>query len=487
MSARLAAALLATLGLTACGGGGSSNDPPGVPEPSPPAADATISLSGVAAIGAALDGAAVSVSGPEGVLLNVETLLTDGNGRYSISLDADQAFPVLIEVLTPEGATLRAIVEASEEPGPAVTAHINPITDLVARRLTARFASIQATLEAAAGAPELVRRAGDDAVQSLLGPEAQYARFATDADFIAAGRGSEVPSVTDTVLDTLGAAAARSSIPLVDFLAERTALPVPRPLMRDPGFQVRLVTQLVERGNAGEDVVTRLTAADLFTPTAAGGTQPLLETVAARVPMLLDDLAADLEALGVDARTSDLAMRALAEAIARYAESRAEDFGADSAATASAIAENAVGAQIAATMVAALVPLTASLSAGGADDLLDGDAMVRVSEQIGAATGEIFAALNPEQVTSNDFSPLAASLLDTRLGALNSDTLAALESGTAGLEDVVPPAADVGIVQEEIRIILEQQPGLVGADADAVLETLPNAWNRADWNSLTWS
>lgn len=487
MKTRLGVTLLLCVSLAACGGGGGGGDRdlPG-DSASPAPAPSSLTIGGIAAVGAALDGATVSVSGPDGVLLDAETILTGRDGRYSLDLDAGQAFPLLIEVLTPEGDILRAIVDAPEDPAGTITAHVNPITDLVTRRLTEQSTSLEAALGAVAEAADLLRQAGDDAVQSLLGPEAQYAAFAADPGFTAADGSGGVPSVTDTVLDTLGVLAGREGLALTDFLAARVALPEPEPLMSDPGFQVRLVAQLIEQGNAGTDIVNRLAESSLVTPIAQGGSQPVLETMAARLPGLLDELGADLEALGTDRRTADLTAQALVEALARYAESRTADFESDPAETAAALADEALGAQFVDTMVATLVPLAGSLAAEGAGDLLTGDAMAAVADRIGAAAGEVFAAISPEQILSNDFSLLAGTIVSDRLGNLDGDVLAALESGTASLDEVVPEPADLGVVQEQIRATLEQSPELVAGSTEVVLDVLPNAWDQADWDLLTW-
>lgn len=115
----------ATALLVACGGGGGSTPEPTQPQPRV--------VSGVAATGAAMTGATVSVVDARGLEV-ARSSPVGADGRYSVTLPAEARAPFVLKAELP-GEPLQVSVLADAPPGPA-TANITPITTLVAARLS---------------------------------------------------------------------------------------------------------------------------------------------------------------------------------------------------------------------------------------------------------------------------------------------------------------------------------------------------------------
>lgn len=103
--------------LAACGGDDSDSDPP--PAPS------SITLSGTAAKGAALAGAAVSVKCAAGT----GATTTGADGKYSVTL-SNASLPCALKVVGTEGSTFHSIVAGGGNSG-SFTANLSPLTEMV--------------------------------------------------------------------------------------------------------------------------------------------------------------------------------------------------------------------------------------------------------------------------------------------------------------------------------------------------------------------
>jgi hypothetical protein len=114
-SRRVRAAAMAVLAasVAACGGGGGSSDGP---------TPTTLTVSGTAATGAAIAGAAIDVKCASGTA----TGTTQADGNYSVSV-AGGAWPCVIRVTAAGGAPLHSMAVGS---GIAATANITPLTQL---------------------------------------------------------------------------------------------------------------------------------------------------------------------------------------------------------------------------------------------------------------------------------------------------------------------------------------------------------------------
>lgn len=139
-----AASVAAVVLLTACGGGGSSNRSTGNTSQSVGGATATqavgpVTLMGVAAMGAPLLGATVSVVDANGVLQGTTTT-NASDGSYSLLLSASNIpLPLLIEAngvdMAGTPTSLHTVVQAATSGATRITAHINSATDAVVAML----------------------------------------------------------------------------------------------------------------------------------------------------------------------------------------------------------------------------------------------------------------------------------------------------------------------------------------------------------------
>lgn len=124
---RLLAISLSTsvlLGLSACGGGGSS-------DASAPATTNTTTFSGTAATGAAMSGAAISISCMKGT----GSATTAANGSYSANL-TDITLPCALKATSADGNTvLYSLTSPSVTASTNQTANITPLTQLLVAKL----------------------------------------------------------------------------------------------------------------------------------------------------------------------------------------------------------------------------------------------------------------------------------------------------------------------------------------------------------------
>lgn len=156
--ARSLLASAAVLVIAACGGGGGSGSTGTTAPPAPPSNQnlsppiAKSSLSGLAATGAPVAGAAVAVQCASGATLNGST---DANGKWSLEL-SNQAFPCLVTVsggTLPAGQSLYSVAIDKDS-----ALNVTPLTTLItagaAGALPASLASDAAALTAASKALE---------------------------------------------------------------------------------------------------------------------------------------------------------------------------------------------------------------------------------------------------------------------------------------------------------------------------------------------
>lgn len=111
--------LLAALALAGCGGGGGSEPAASTPPTVAPAAQPTVTISGIAAVGAALEGAEVEIINGTGRRV---TTLTARDGRFSGAVI--EAAPYLLRVAAPAGQTLYSFAAQ------AGNVNITPLTTL---------------------------------------------------------------------------------------------------------------------------------------------------------------------------------------------------------------------------------------------------------------------------------------------------------------------------------------------------------------------
>lgn len=160
---------LLMLALAGCGGGGGSSPAAGG---SSTVAPAGVTVSGVAAMGAAFTGAVITVLDSRGVTVGTsQPVGTDG--AYSITLDAAAVAPfVLVATRTDANGATQSLVSVIASAS-ATTANITPITTLIASRLSPSGDPAKLASELAAGSAVISAQAVADTVaevQAILAP-----------------------------------------------------------------------------------------------------------------------------------------------------------------------------------------------------------------------------------------------------------------------------------------------------------------------------
>lgn len=134
--------------LTACGGGGGAETTAPAPTPPPPPpAGTTVTLTGIAARGAALPGAAVSIkcAGGNG------SATTSSSGAYTVAI-ANASLPCALAVTGTDGTVLHSLRAGTETTG-SFNVNITPLTELVVASAAGATPSAFFSGYAAASAP----------------------------------------------------------------------------------------------------------------------------------------------------------------------------------------------------------------------------------------------------------------------------------------------------------------------------------------------
>ncbi|MCB1694272.1 MAG: hypothetical protein KDI19_15980, partial [Pseudomonadales bacterium] len=127
---RIVAMWMAVMCIAACDNDRREASAPGAPPPAPePAME--IVLSGIAATGAALDGAVLEIVDASGNAVDIGDVLTGDDGAYQVNLPSGTNLPVIVRVTPPGGTPLVTIVPPSADDTTDVIANINPVTNLV--------------------------------------------------------------------------------------------------------------------------------------------------------------------------------------------------------------------------------------------------------------------------------------------------------------------------------------------------------------------
>lgn len=191
-----AVALAATL--AACGGGGGGTTSGGV---APPAA--TVTLTGVAATGAAFTGAVITVIDSRGQTVGTSQPVGD-TGGYSITLSAGAVAPfVLVATRTDANGASETLVSVVPSAS-TTTANITPITTLIASRLSPNGDPTQLDDALTAGTVTITPQAVADTVtevQAILAP--LLSATGTDAVNPLTGTFSTDGTGYDRLLDSL--------------------------------------------------------------------------------------------------------------------------------------------------------------------------------------------------------------------------------------------------------------------------------------------
>ena len=211
---RLFCLLPVVLAMAACGGGSDSTDPVPPPPTTPP------TLTGTAATGAAIAGAALDIRCNGGST----TATTGTDGSYSVSLTAG-ALPCVLRVTAGDGTVLHSLAAGT---GSAARANITPVSELVMASLSGGTPSSYFDAFDATAAGALTAAKADAAVAAVVTTLKAGGVDLTDTGNVltatlVAANGSTAGNAFDQVLDALKTKLTTNN-PGIDFKTALAAL-----------------------------------------------------------------------------------------------------------------------------------------------------------------------------------------------------------------------------------------------------------------------
>jgi len=200
---RSLSALVATTSLVAACGGGGSDDPPAPPPPAP------ASVSGTAAVGAALANAQVSVTDASKASVCTEAaIVTTGAGSFTCTMVAGKAAPFLVVVTDPSGAyaPLLSIVASTPQAGTPLIVNATPLTTAIVAQLSPSGDALALVADPTLMNVDTLNSVRTNVLAQLaptlaaLGAPAGYDPFSTP---ITAATASQNGNTADRVIETL--------------------------------------------------------------------------------------------------------------------------------------------------------------------------------------------------------------------------------------------------------------------------------------------
>ncbi|MDZ7685345.1 MAG: hypothetical protein U5O39_10400 [Gammaproteobacteria bacterium] len=470
-----------TMLLTGCGGGGSSSPPP-TAGPEPDEEPVTTTVEGVAAIGAALDGATVEVIDANGSAVDIPDTLTGADGSYQIDLPEDTALPIIVRVTPPDGEPLLTVVQDLGDASTGITANINPITDLTAQTaLGGVDESSNSDLGGALGMldPTTLDETGEQIVQNVLGANVSYDTYANDPDFIA-NDGTNPGSAADAALDTLARRADDAGTTTKDALALFAEAEQPPRLMEDPTFQVEIVSEMVKGGTDTADLESELdnigallevdeTETDVFR-IAIDVIPTIVENARASAGEVTDN--PDLINAAVDSAVN-LVTNSIRQKKERF---KATDDDLGDMLNSSGF-QNTVSKVVSETVVPVIATAAAEEDASELADTVRQVGRKIAEEASSVASGIDYA--NPD----NDASDVVTAFVRERVRTgqdITADTLRSVRNGEADTTDLVGDTGDVAQAQRDVAGFVQENPDLDDdGDISDVIEEIPTgSWDR---------
>lgn len=252
----LGLASAALLTLYGCGGGGGGGGADGLPPPmSTPAA---VILSGVAATGAALANAVVSITDSTGTSPCEEaTITTTALGSYSCTLKSGKTAPFFVVVTDPTGNTppLVSIQSTTPAAGTALTVNVTPLTTAIVAQLSADGNALSIVASGTVDAAALKTITTNVVAQlanilTAIGAPPGYDPFTTSITAAtASGTGNTADLILDIVrisVDPATGAAALSTVsdPTPILLATATTAGAPAPAPTEGVSTLSKATQI---------------------------------------------------------------------------------------------------------------------------------------------------------------------------------------------------------------------------------------------------
>lgn len=197
----------------------------------------SLTVEGIAATGWAITGATITITDAEGEVLFTGT--TDALGAYLAEVDQASIDLPLSVVVTKDTLHFEAIIPALPGSDSALVAHINPVTDVVAKALRTHAGGLKGL------SPETCDSLQQLRMSELFGDGVRYESFAHRKDYVAAVREKPevVPSTEDMILHTLAERAQAAGVDLDSFLTQQVQEHA-RLLQDDDSFQGELAVQM---------------------------------------------------------------------------------------------------------------------------------------------------------------------------------------------------------------------------------------------------
>jgi hypothetical protein len=446
-------------------------------------------LSGIAAVGAALDGATLEIIDASGNLVDIPDTLTGSDGSYQVTLPANITLPVIVRITPLEGEPLLNVVP---EPAPGTTeivANVNPITNLVAEAVLGDVDSANAAALASSLAivdTTTLDETSNEVVGRVLGSGVDYATFATAADFVA-NNGATSGSAADTILDTLAKNAEDNGLTLSEQLADFAEREEPPKLLEDPVFQVVLVSLLIQGGADSANLESDLASIGALTEVAEGEAD-IFRTIIETLPVIIESTKTNAASLAGNPDLQDIAVNAAVALVANTVKQKAVEFFAGTADLVELLESPSFQETAVDVIILTVVPvLETFVNDPDVDDIQSGLEMVVDSITTEAAN---VASSFEYTATSTDVSDLVAGFVQDRIApktSLNRDDLLDIQTGTSAVAEKVTKVADAVQVQDEIQSFSQENPDLVqGSVLDLIDVVPPKTWGEAKWDSFNW-
>jgi hypothetical protein len=456
-------------------------------EPTTFASDPTV-VSGVAATGAALDGATVEIIDASGNLVDVGDVLTVSDGSYQVELPDDIVLPVIVRVTPLVGPPLLNIVAPPEDGSATITANVNPVTDLVSSSALGDADSSDAG--ALAGAlsnfdTSTLEATGDEVLQRVLGSSVQYSSFSNDPDFVAKTETNDTaPSATDAILDTLAKQAEDAGTDIKTQLKNLEQQATPSKLLEEPSFQVGLIGEMIKGGSAADDLEAQLQNIGAIDEPVEG-VGDVFRAVIATVPALIQTVTDDSTTLADDADLLEIATDAAIDMLADTIDEKKNRFAADADGLVSAL--NSPSLQDAVTKVvqsSVLPTLAAFVGSGATADTLQG--LENLAGQVTTAAATVASSFEFSE-TSTDVSSLISEFVSTNVAPSTVVTAQDLADASASGDALVVDVGDVNDVRGSLEQFATDNVDLIEGTVDDLIQTIPaGIWDEAAWDSFNW-
>ncbi|MFN3236736.1 MAG: hypothetical protein ACE37D_06725 [Pseudomonadales bacterium] len=477
--------------LTACGGSGGGSAVSGVtvtppmPTPAPP----QIELTGIAAVGAALDGAVIEIIDAAGNLVDIGDSATGSDGSYSVVLPADTLLPVVIRATPPGGSPLLSIVQAPTDGGTDVVANINPVTNLVSNSVLGTnnsssdgdIAGALATVD-----PTSINASGDAIIDKVFGANVNYDAFATDPDFVA-NDGTGPGSAADAVLDTVARRAKAAGTSVEEALKLFNEAAEPPTLLEDPTFQVELVSELVKAGTDVADLEAGLTDIGAINDPPSDGGTDVFRTIIEVVPAVIATTRGNTQSVQGNQDLVNAAIDATVTVITNTIETKMDRFNASTDDLNTLLTSPSFQSTATKVVATAITPiLEAANESGDVETLLD--AVTDLTTSIAKEASNIVSGVSFD-ATSADVSDLVTGLVTNTVTStpITTQSLQQISAGTLTPQNIVTGTGDVSKAGELLTDFANQNPDLVDGDIADAIQTIPTgSWGQSDWDNFNW-